>query len=198
MSAGRIAAVVHGHPLLAVVMDRFASVALPDAWLVAGAVAQAVWNASTGRPPTWGLKDIDIVYFDAVDLSAETEAAHEARLRDLFADLPVKLDVKNEARVHLWYKDVFGNGIDPYRSTEDAIATFPATATSIGVRPGVGALNICAPYGLDDLLGGVVRANKRQITRAVYEKKLARWRTLWPELTYVPWNDDQTQPPSTT
>ena len=117
MSATALAMIVRSHPLLSVVLERFDAVALPDAWLVAGAVAQSVWNASSGRAPTYGLKDLDIVYFDGADLSAETEAASESRLRTLFADLPVKLDVKNEARVHLWYKDVFGNAIDPYTST---------------------------------------------------------------------------------
>ncbi len=196
MSPLTLDAVVRGHPVLAAVLDRCAAWALPDAWLVAGAVTQSVWNAATGRDPLHGIRDIDIVYFDAADLSAETEAAHEARLRVLLADVPVKLDVKNEARVHLWYRDVFGHGIDAYRSTEDAIGTFPTTATSIGVRLEAGALNVCAPFGIDDLMGGIVRPNKRQITRAVYDKKVARWCTLWPELTYLPW--DQTQPPSTT
>jgi len=201
VSPRSLEAIVRGHPLLAVVLDRGAAWALPDAWLVAGAVAQGVWNARTGRDPVHGIRDIDIVYFDAADLSAETEAAHEARLRDLLvphlpANVPVKLDVKNEARVHLWYSDVFGHGIDPYRSTKDAITTFPTTATSIGIRLDAGALNVCAPFGIDDLMGGIVRPNKRQITRTVYDKKVARWRTLWPELTYLPW--DHTQPPSTT
>ncbi|HKU97487.1 MAG TPA: nucleotidyltransferase family protein [Vineibacter sp.] len=196
MSPLSLEAIVRSHPLLSVVLDRGKAWALPDAWLVAGAVAQGVWNARTGRDPAHGIRDIDIVYFDAADLSAETEAAHEARLRDLLADVPAKLDVKNEARVHLWYRDVFGYGIDPYRSTEDAIATFPTTATSIGVRLDGGALRVCAPFGVDDLMTGIVRSNKRQITQAVYDKKVARWRTLWPELTYLPW--DHTQPPSTT
>lgn len=196
MSDARLHAIVRAHPVLSAVLDRFAAVGLPDAWLVAGAIAQGVWNAATGRAPTYGLKDIDIVYFDGADLSAESEAMHEARLRALFADLAVKLDVKNEARVHLWYADTFGNGLEPYRSSEDAIGTFPTTATSIGIRPQGDALGLCAPFGVDDLLAGVVRPNKRQITQAVYERKTARWRALWPELTYIPW--DQTQPPSTT
>jgi len=201
VSLRSLEALVRGHPLLAVVLGRCAAWALPDAWLVAGAVAQGVWNATTGRDPVYGIRDIDIVYFDAADLSAETEAAHETRLRDLLAPhmpagVPVKLDVKNEARVHFWYKDVFGHGINPYRSTEDAITTFPTTATSIGVRLDAGALRVCTPFGIDDLMAGIVRPNKRQITRAVYDNKVARWRTLWPELTYLPW--DHTQPPSTT
>lgn len=189
MTQRSLPAILAGHPVLAPILARFDAIALPDVWMVAGAVAQGVWNALTGRVPAYGLKDIDIVYFDGADLCAEAEAAHEARLRGLFADLPVKLDVKNEARVHLWYRDAFGTAIEPYRSTEDAVASFPTTATSIGVRMQTGNLEICAPFGCDDLLGGIVRANKRQITRDIYERKIARWQPLWPELTYVPWDD---------
>jgi uncharacterized protein len=72
--------------------------------------------------------------FDEQDLSFEAEASHERRLRGLFQHLPIKLDVKNEARVHLWYEDRFGPAIKPYSSSADAIATFPTTATAVGVR----------------------------------------------------------------
>lgn len=208
MSPDDLAAIVRRHPWLSIILDRFDAIGLPDAWLVAGAVAQGVWNAATARPPAYGFKDIDIVYCDSADLSAEAETAHERRLRTLFADIPPKLDVKNQARVHLWYQDVFGNPIAPYRSTAHAIGTFPTTATSIGIRAAGDATAICAPFGLDDLAQGIVRANKCQITRTVYERKTARWHTLWPELTYLPWDDAgtvdaehdavQTQPPSTT
>jgi hypothetical protein len=96
-------------------------------------MAQSIWNLSFGKPAEFGLKDVDLIYFDPQDLSAETEANHERRLRDLFRGLAIKIDVKNEARVHLWYKDHFGYAIEPYSSSADAIATFPTTATSVGV-----------------------------------------------------------------
>ena len=115
------------------------------------------------------------------------EAEHEQRLRHLFNRLPAKLDVKNEARVHLWYEDRFGYPIAPYRSAADAIATFPTTATAIGIKPREGELEICAPFGLDDLFGLVVRPNKRQITQSIYETKVERWRPVWPQLRYLPW-----------
>ena len=46
-----------------------------------------------------------------------------------------------------------------------------------------------APYGLDDLFGLVVRPNRIQVPRRVYEEKAARYRTCWPELTILPWED---------
>jgi hypothetical protein len=166
-------------------LRRFDEIALPDGWLVAGAIAQTVWNLSGGYPAERGIKDVDIVYYDPDDLSAETEAARESRIRTLYTHLPVKLDVKNEARVHLWYEKVFGYSIESYISVENAIASFPTTATAIGVRWSANGLDCCAPYGVSDLLGLVVRPNKIQITREIYEAKIARWRPLWPHLTSI-------------
>lgn len=178
-------------PLLGPVLERWAEVRLPDGWLVAGAVAQTVWNAKSDLPPAHGIRDIDIVYFDENDLSAETEAAEEARIRSLFSDLPVAPDVKNEARVHLWYEARFGAAIPPYLSAEAAIATFPTTATAIGISMDDGRLKTTAPFGLTDLCALVVRPNKAQVSAEIYEAKVARWRILWPALDIRPWRDRQ-------
>lgn len=169
-------------------LERWADIGLPDGWLVAGAVTQTVWNAKSGLPPEHGIRDLDIVYFDDNDLSAEAEAAEEARIRSLFSDIPVKADVKNEARVHLWYEERFGNPIPPYRSAEDAIATFPTTATAIGVRIADAQLEVTAPFGLADLCAMVVHPNKAQVSAEIYEAKVSRWRELWPALDIRPWN----------
>lgn len=171
------------------ILERFEEIALPASWLVAGSIAQTIWNLGCGRSAELGLKDVDLIYFDDQDLSFNAEASHERRLRDLFRRLPIKLDVKNEARVHLWYEERFGYAIKPYLSSADAIATFPTTATAVGVRRIRGKLECCAPFGLDDLFGLVVRPNKRQITRPIYEAKVDRWRSIWPRLTFLPWEE---------
>lgn len=177
------------NPWLWEVLQRFDEIGLPDCWLVAGCIAQTVWNLACGREAGFGVKDADLVYFDAADLSADSEGAHERRLRARFADLPVVLDIKNEARVHLWYERVFGTPIPPYRSTADAIASFPTTATAIGVRQTNGVFKCVAPFGLNDLFALTVRPNKRQITPAVYKAKVARWRPLWPQLAFLAWEE---------
>lgn len=175
------------NPKLRAILHRWTALQLPDAWIVAGAVAQTVWNLEHGRPADADIKDIDIVYFDPRDLSAEAEAAQERRVAELTADLEVKVDVKNEARVHLWYGRVFGREIVPYTSTPAAIATFPTTATAVGVRPAQTGLRIEAPFGLGDLLAMVVRPNRALVSRAVYEAKTARWQAVWPKLDIRPW-----------
>jgi hypothetical protein len=187
-ASARLHQALRESPLLSRFLDRFDAVALPDAWLVAGCLAQTVWNLAFGFPAEAGIGDIDLIYHDPADLSEATEAAHALRLQRSFADIPIRLDVKNQARVHIWYERRFGRPILPHASSAAAIATFPATATSLGVRPARDGLDIVAPYGLDDLFALVVRPNKILVTQAVYEAKAARWRQHWPGLTIIPWN----------
>lgn len=174
--------ILRSNPHLATLLDNFASLALPEPWIVAGALAQTVWNHRYALPPTHGIADIDLVYFDP-DLSEATEAAHQSRL----ANTPIRFDVKNQARVHQWYEAKFGRPLAPYRSVPEAIATYPTTATAIGVRMQNGTMELCAPFGTADLFAGIVRPNKALVTEAAYTAKAARWRRLWPELQILPW-----------
>jgi uncharacterized protein len=49
-------------------------------------------------------------------------------------------------------------------------------------------LHVYAPFGLTDLLNMIVRPNKMQITRELYEAKTERWTRLWPKLQRLPWD----------
>jgi hypothetical protein len=180
-------AIVSDSPLLSSILCNWDEIALPNSWLVAAAIAQTVWNHTFGYPPTHGINGIDIVYFDANDLSEASEAEHSARIREAFSVLPVWIDVKNRVRVHSWYETKFGYAIKPYTSTAEAITTFPTTAAAVGLRPGHGNLELSAPYGLSDLLNAVVRPNKKQITREIYDK-VNRWTSLWPGLKIIGWD----------
>jgi hypothetical protein len=191
-SANQLYVALRQNQCLAGILERFDEIAPPDAWLAAGCIAQTIWNLACGQPAELGIKDVDLIYFDDQDLSLGAEAGHERRLRDLFGHLAIKLDVKNEARVHLWYQQRFGYAIEPYRSSADAIATFPTTATAVGVRWIHDEFECCAPFGLADLFGLVVRPNKRQITGAIYDAKAERWRLIWPSLTILPWDETVT------
>jgi len=181
--------IVAESPVLNTILTRWADINLPDCWLSGSAIAQTAWNAAFGLAPEYGLADVDLVHFDKTDLTEEAEARQAARLHELFADMPVRIDAKNEARVHLWYEAKFGYPIEPYRSSEHAISTFPTTAGAVGIRPETGGLSVFAPFSLDDLLSCTVRPNKVQITEAIYEAKVARWRSCWPSLTIVNWSD---------
>jgi uncharacterized protein len=161
--------------------------ALPNWYVGAGCVTQTVWNWLWERPLLEGIKDIDFVYFDGDDLSETREEEVAETVRSHFRDFPLALDIKNEARVHLWYEKEFGYPIAAYRSTEDAINSWPTTATSVGVRLEDG-FQVYAPFGLNDLFGGVVRPNKAQITEKIYLDKAERWKRHWPGLKIIPWS----------
>src|ERR1700740_1656179 len=78
--------------------------ALPDAWLVSGCLVQTVWNVLTGRAVDYGIADYDVFYFDR-DISWEAEDGVIQRLNAAFRKLRVKVEARNQARVHLWYPD---------------------------------------------------------------------------------------------
>jgi hypothetical protein len=146
-----------------------------------------VWNLRHGFEPAVCIKDYDLVYFDPTNLSSEAEREIEDEVVRRLSDLNVAIDVKNEAQVHLWYAERFGRQIEPYASTELAIATWPTTASSVGVQQDDEGFVVCAPFGLADLLGMVARPNKTIVTRDVYEEKVSRWAARWPRLRIVAW-----------
>ena len=183
----RLLALLRGNAVLWECLERVAELDLPGWYLGAGCVTQTVWNAAHGKPPGEDVDDHDVVYFDSGDLGEDAEVAVVTTAQEAVAGLPVRLDVKNQARVHLWYRHRFGYGIEPYGSTEAAIRTWPTTATAIGMRLTRGGPVVFAPFGLTDLFGLVVRANRVQITRAIYERKVARWSRCWPNLAVLPW-----------
>ena len=187
-SRERLAAHLRNSSVLWECLERLAGLGLPGCYLGAGCIAQTVWNAAHGKPPAAHIDDYDIVYFDAGDLTESGENVTRAMVHDVMGGLPISVDVKNQARVHLWYRQRFGYDIVPYTSTGDAIASWPTTATAIGVRLESGRPRVLAPYGLEDLLGLVVRANRVQITPEIYRLKVARWQRHWPDLTVLPWD----------
>jgi hypothetical protein len=174
-------------PVVAPALEVVGRLGLPDWYIGAGAVAQTVWNELHGFDPRHGLKDLDVVYHDPTDLSADGEHRVEDRLAAELRHLGIEVDVTNEARVHTWYEQRFGVPLEQHASSAAAIATWPSTAASIGVRTDGDEFVVCAPFGLDDLFGLVVRPNTVLVTEAVYTAKAARWSATWPLLTVVPW-----------
>ncbi|MCX4699099.1 nucleotidyltransferase family protein [Streptomyces sp. NBC_01373] len=170
------------------VLTRAATLELPGWYLTAGCLFQTVWNVATGRPPAAGIKDYDLFYFDDTDLSWEAEDAVIRAGKAVFAGVPGEVEIRNEARVHLWYEEKFGVPCPPYESTEAAIDSFTATTCCLGVRlEPDGEWRVYAPHGLSDVYNLVVRPNPVLAPREVYEAKTRRWQEQWPELTVLPW-----------
>ncbi|MGG4048591.1 MULTISPECIES: nucleotidyltransferase family protein [Paenibacillus] len=176
------------NPVLDSVFKKAPKLKIENYYIGAGCITQSIWNHQCGYPITQGIKDIDFVYYDP-DLSFDKECEVIERVKGLFDDVPISVDVKNQARVHLWYEQHFGYAITPYFSLEEAINTWPTTATAIGLRKNENdAWRLYAPFGLNDLFGLIVRANKAQITKEIFEKKVLRWKTNWPDLIVIPWD----------
>src|SRR5215467_2637433 len=131
--SARLAAALRANETLWECLQRCRGLNLPAWYLGAGCVAQTIWNLAHGKAPGADILDYDLVYYDR-DLSEEREREMTRQARELVADLNIEVDVANEARVHIWYPERFGYCIQPYESTEDAIGTWPTTATAIGVR----------------------------------------------------------------
>jgi hypothetical protein len=136
----------------------------------------------------YGIEDLDIVYFDNTDLSETAENTIIESLSPKLNHIPLVPDIKNQARVHLWYKIKFGSEITPLTSLKDAVEHWPATANSIAIRlDEFNNSEIIAPFGLDDLFSGIIRANKRQVSAGVFYKKARKWHEKWPDLQIIPW-----------
>jgi uncharacterized protein len=69
------------------ILNRAAGLRSPNWYLGAGSIAQIVWNELHDFPPDSNIKDYDLVYFDASDLSREVEESWARKARKLFRDL---------------------------------------------------------------------------------------------------------------
>ena len=168
-------------------LRRLPRIGLPDCWLVAGCLFQAVWNETAERAADAGVKDYDIFYFDDGDVSYEAEDLAIARVRSALADLNIAFDVKNQARVHLWYEQRFGNPYPQLMCAQDGINRFLVAGTCFGLSPrGDGTADLYAPYGLGDSFDGILRASPLTIEPSAFLAKAENYRARWPHLKIDP------------
>lgn len=165
------------------ILDGLPALGLPDAWLAAGCLFQSVWNQRCGRPPEAGIRDYDLFYFDATDLSAEAERQVDERVQRHFSHLPVTIETKNQARVHIWYADYFGGSYAALQRAQDGIDRFLVDCTCVGLQPGPQGLTLHAPFDLAALYEGALRPNPRFHRPSLYAAKAADYRARWPWLT---------------
>ncbi|WP_298214692.1 nucleotidyltransferase family protein [Acidovorax sp.] len=175
------------NPHNAALLERLPFLGLPDVWLVAGCLFQTVWNLHSGLEPTANIKDYDLFYFDASDLSESAEQAVQARVTALFADLPITVEAKNQARVHLWYEQWFGYPYEALQSARHGIERFLVPCTCVGLQPSTTTAaaepGLYAPYGLKELYGGILRPNPQCPHLPLFEAKARSYRKRWPWLT---------------
>jgi hypothetical protein len=154
---------------------------LPDCWVGAGFIRNAVWDALHGRAPNCSvLNDIDVVFFDRASASATGDRAIEAELETRIPSVP--WSVKNQARMHVRNNDL------PYIDTASAIARWPETATAVAARWSKDRVEMLAPHGVADLVGLIVRPTPAFSSRR-HEVALRgaskNWQARWPKLRII-------------
>lgn len=165
--------------LLSVVRD----LDLPDGWIGAGFVRNAVWDHLHGRAASAPAGDVDIVWYDPRCSDASEDRRLEATLRAIAPN--IAWSVKNQARMHRRNRDA------PYASVTDAMRGWPETATAVAVRRvGDAGGEVAAPFGLDDLMRLILRPTPRFTgeKRAIYVERVRSkgWLATWPMLREAP------------
>lgn len=185
----KLTEILLGNKNLKIILERLEGYGLENYYVAAGAIGQTFFNYCHGFELESNIGDYDIVYFDE-DISYEKEDKIIKGISELLKDVDVKKDIKNQARVHLWYGKNFGHEIEANKSLEEAISKWGTTITCIGVRMENGKLKIYASYGLDDLFELIIRPNKKDFIKRDYDLKSNKWKKKWPKLTIMPWDND--------
>ncbi|WP_019419462.1 nucleotidyltransferase family protein [Paenibacillus sp. OSY-SE] len=154
------------------------SLNLPECYIAAGYVRNRIWDMLHGYEMS-DLNDIDVVYYNVEDITEATDILIENRLIEVTGN--EKWSVKNQARMHL------RNNNAPYQSTSHALSYWTETATAVGVRWRNNEIEICSPYGLDDLFQMHVRRcplfeDVHFFRERVHAKK---WLERWPLLKMI-------------
>ena len=175
---------------LVTILDYIYELKLPNFYIAAGSVFQTIWNYYDNKPLNFGIKDIDIIYYDPINLSKESEQKLEKTIEDYLkkAGLNYELDIHNEARMHLWKKDNENKNIDQYKNSEDAIDQWIATVHAIGITKENNEIKVYAPFGLSDIFSKTIRPIKhKNNSKELYNKKVASWQKRFENLNIVEW-----------
>lgn len=183
----RLVTIIRADPGLMHVLRVVRGLDLRDWRVVSGAVYQAVWNAQTGRPAGYGIKDYDLAYFDASDVSYEAEDVVIQRVAAAFEEpFRSQVEVRNQARVHLWFENRFGEPYTPLTSTDEALSRFVAPTFAVGIRlEADDRITVAAPFGLDDVFAMTIRPNPNRPLAKGWARTIENARGRWPELTVI-------------
>jgi hypothetical protein len=174
-----LSAILSANPIHHRALEIVFSLGLPDCWIGAGFIRNAVWDHLHGWPALRLAGDVDVIWFHPTQTDLSEDQKIEAAL--LASEPSMNWSVKNQARMHL------RNGDAPYVSALDALRGWPETATAVAVRQTNGGIyEIAAPFGLDDLFTLKLRPTPR-FRSAKYGVYLDRirvkgWLEKWPRL----------------
>ncbi len=153
----------------------------PDWLLGAGVIRNLVWDALHEYSEPTPARDVDVAFFDVADLTSERDKTVTHQL--MRQQQGVVWEATNQAAVHRWYEEYFGQIVPPFQSSAEAIATWPetATCTAVSLLPNDDLL-IVAPFGLDDLFNIILRWNPARATKEQFRQrcKEKQIQTKWP------------------
>ncbi len=188
--AAALRRIVGADPDLSGLLAILAEQGLQDAWLVSGAIYGTVWNTLTGKPHRHGIKDYDLIYFNDADLTWEAEDREIRRLGAHLAPLGLPVELRNQARVHLWYPKRFGGAYPRLAHATQSLSFYAAKTHAVAVRLQDGEIEIAAPFGLGAIFALRLVPNPALDNRATYREKAARAQACWPELRVEAWPGD--------
>lgn len=177
--------IILSNPYNRIILERLPSLQAGECWLVAGCLVQSYWNWKCGNPLTAHIKDYDIFYYDQSDLSYEAEDKVIKRGDQLFADLHLNIEIRNQARVPLWFKEKHGIDYPPLHHVTDGISRFQITGSCIGLTQSHEGHRLCAPYGIDDTEQGILRSNPATPNPEGFLAKAQSYQERWPWLKIV-------------
>jgi len=182
LTVDRLLTLAMANPINAEIIKRLPDLGVEQCMLTAGCLFQAVWNHQSNLPANQGVKDYDVFYFDT-DLSYEAEDAVIRRAERLFEDLGVNVEVKNQARVHLWYGQRFGRPYPQLHTAKQGVDRYLVAGTCIGLEIASG--EVYAPYGLADVEQGILRINPVHAEPELFARKARSYQARWPWLRIV-------------
>lgn len=175
---------------LMTVLNYIYELKLPNFYIAAGSIFQTIWNYYDSKPLNYGIKDIDIIYYDSSNISKDNEQELENNIINHFKELNMnyEFDVHNEARMHLWKKENENKNIDQYKNSEDAIDQWIATVHAVGITKENNEIKLYAPYGLSDIFSKTIRPIKHKAnSKELYEKKVKSWNNRFEGLSIIEW-----------
>lgn len=117
-----------------------------------------------------------------------SERRTEDAVRSRLVGFPAPMEVRNQARVHDWFEDYFGIAYPPLSCADEAITRYASATHAVGIRLlQDDQLDVFAPFGLEDIFAMVIRPNYALPNRETHERKAARAKSVWSEVTIIPW-----------
>ena len=158
----------------------------PEAFYSAGVIRNLIWSIAHDQHYALSQTEIDVIFYDVEDESGFEQQHLAEILKQQFPEND--WDVVNQAWVHQWYTTEDGASIPPLQSIQHVLSLWPEKATAVAVRLlENNALEIIAPFGLDDLFELKLRWNATLVSHDVFMQRMEEKQFLqkWNKLSLL-------------